>query len=596
MKKIVLCLMMSVALVSLGFAGGAKEADSLAVCLASEPQSLDPALNSAVDGATMIIHAFSGLIGYAPAADGSLKLVADCAKEIPAAVKNADGTVTYTFELKDNLKWSDGSDLTAEDFVYSWNRATDPATAADYGYMFDVIKGYAERTDYEGAEANRPTLDVVADGNKIIVTTIVEVPYFYELLAFPTYMPVKKDILEANVDTWATEPETYISNGAYKMTSWVHNSVITYEKNEYYHDADSITQDKIDFYLSDDATNMLTNFKNGDWKFIDDVPTDEIETLKVDAADEFYITGQLGTYYVTFNMNTNLLPADSTLKGNEKVAAESEIRRALALFFDRNYIVEDIGQAGQVPASSFVAMGLTDVDGKEFYENAGHSDDYVGYYDVAKDAFEANCASAVKTLKKYYDYDAATGMFTNAPSMEYLYNTGDAHKLLGEYLQGALAPYGINLTLTNQEWNTFLETRKNGEFTVARNGWLGDYNDPISFIDMWTTISGNNDAQYGKNAHKDINIYSIDLTPYGGKNVVNGTWSETFDAGIALIKAETNPEKRFALMHLVEDLLMETGALCPLYYYTDIYMSSNTLDNVYSSPLGYKYFMWATDK
>ncbi len=151
------------------------------------------------------------------------------------------------------------------------------------------------------------------------------------------------------------------------------------------------------------------------------------------------------------------------------------------------------------------------------------------------------------------------------------------------------------MQLVNQEWNTFLNTRKNGDYAVARNGWLADYNDPICFLDMWTSISGNNDVQFGKGAHADLAMYSLDLTEYGvDYKVENATWAETYDVLIAEIKACTDNETRFAMMHLAEDMLMETGCLVPLYYYTDIYMIDDSVEGFFCNPLGYKYFMYTT--
>ena len=282
-------------------------------------------------------------------------------------------------------------------------------------------------------------------------------------------------------------------------------------------------------------------------------------------------------------------PAEMTAE--EKALAEAEIRRAISLLFDRNYIVNEIAQGGQLPASSFVAMGMTDADGSEFYKNAGHNDGFVGYYDVSEDAYEDNFSQAIEILSKYYDYDETTGQFTNFPTLTYLYNTSDAHKAIGEYLAATLASVGITMNLENQEWNTFLNTRKNGDFSVARNGWLADYNDPITFLDMWTTASGNNDVQYGKGAKKDLAIYSLDLTPYGlDIKVDNGTWAETYDVLIGEIKKCTDVENRYAMMHLAEDMLMDTGCLVPLYFYTDLFMLDDSVNGFFSNPLGYKYF------
>ena len=281
-------------------------------------------------------------------------------------------------------------------------------------------------------------------------------------------------------------------------------------------------------------------------------------------------------------------PKEMTVE--EKALAEAEIRYAISLLFDRNYIVDEIGQAGQLPASSFVAMGMTDADGSEFYKNSGSSDEFDGYYNVAKEAFEANYEEAFGILSKYYEVDD-NGMLVGFPTLTYLYNTSEAHKAIGEYLQSALAGIGITMNLENQEWNTFLNTRKNGDYSVARNGWLADYNDPICFLDMWTTESGNNDVQFGRDGHADLKIYSLDLTSYGyDVKVENGTWAETYDVLIPLIKTCTDSNTRYALMHIAEDLLMSTGAIVPLYFYTDIYMVGDTVEGFYANPLGYKYF------
>ena len=400
MKKIIALVLASVMILSLVACGGkdnkkGKAKDVLAVCLASEPDSLDPALNSAVDGATMLAHLFQGLAKWTQDKDGNLVVVADAAEELVEGVANADGTVTYTYKLRDGLKWSDGKAVTAKDYEFAWKRAASTALGADYGYMFEVVDGYAD-----------DALNVTATDEKTLVVTLANaVSYWNELLAFPTYFPVREDVVSD--EGWATEAETYVCNGPYKIASWKHNSVITLEKNADYVDADSVTMKTLKFYLSDDSNNMLTNFKNGDWLLIDDVPTNEIATLKKDYADEFVVAGQIGTYYVSWNINEEVLPEGSTLKGAQKLAAESEIRNAISLLFDRNYIVEKIAQGGQVPASSFVAMGMTNPDGSEFYKKNVVSDDYYGYYDVASEAMEENYNSAIATLKKYYTYDEA---------------------------------------------------------------------------------------------------------------------------------------------------------------------------------------------
>ena len=557
------------------------EPSTIAVCLASEPDTIDPALNSAVDGATMLAHLFSGLAKWAQNDAGNLIIAADAAEELVEGVLNADGTVTYTYTLRD-MVWSDGQPVTAGDYEFAWKRAASSELGADYGYMFENVAGYPD------------DLQVSATDEKTLVVTLSNmVSYWDELLAFPTFFPVREDVV--GDEGWATDPSTYVCNGMYTIASWEHNSLITLTKNPNHPDAASVTMDNIEFYLSDDANNMLTNFENGTWQMIDDLPTNEMARLKVDYPDEYVVAGQIGTYYVCWNVNEEILPAGCKLTGVEAEKARAEIREAIGLLYDRNYIVEEIGQAGQVPASSFVAMGMTNPDGSQFYQTAGDSKDYYGYYDVSVDAFESNYAAAVETLKKYYTYDESTGMFTDFPTLTYLYNTSEGHKAIGEYLQSAVAGVGVTMNLENQEWNTFLNTRKDGNYSVARNGWLADYNDPICFLDMWTTASGNNDVQFGRGAHGELKMYNLDLTKLGYDiNVKNGTWSETYDVLISTIKSCTDNEVRYELMHIAEDLLMSTGCIVPLYFYTDPYMISSDVDGFFANPLGYKYFMYCT--
>ncbi len=461
-------------------------------------------------------------------------------KGVPVEANAASYTVsedklTYTFTLRDGLKWSDGSELTAEDYVYDWKRAASTETAADYGYMFDVIEGYPDN------------LNVVAKDKKTIeVKLVTPVPYFLELVAFPTYYPVKKDVIEASVkdgvETWATDPATYIGNGPYKMVKWEHDSEIIFEKNEHYYDVDSLGPDRIRFVLMDDDNAILSAFQNGDILFADSLPNDEIEAWK--NKPEFFIEGQLGTYYVSFN--TKKAPFDNP-----------KVRMALSLAIDRDYICRVIGQAGQQPAGAYVPTGLSDVDpDKEFREVGGN------YYDPTAAGNEENIARA-KQLLAEAGYPNGEGF----PTFEYLYNESTGHQLIAEALQQMWKDnLGITCTLASQEWNTFLNTRKNGDYEVARNGWLGDYNDPISFLDMFLSTSGNNDAQYE---------------------------NPEYDNLIKQIKTTEDRETRYKLMHDAEDILMNEAVVAPIYFYVDIYLKSQKLEGFYASPLGYKYFMHA---
>jgi len=499
-----------------------KKTEMLVVHVGSDPDTIDPALNSAVDGATLIIHAFEGLMTL----DKDGVPVKAQAKDYTVS---EDGT-TYTFYLRDDIKWSDGQPVTANDYVYAWNRAIHPDTAADYEYMFDVIEGYDEKT-----------LNVQAVDEKTLVVKLkTPVPYFLELCAFPTYFPVRQDIIEQYGEAWAIDPKTYIGNGPYKMAEWVPGSHILYEKNKNYWNYEALGPEKIKFVLMDDDNAIKSAFEKEEILFADSWPNDEIDAWR--DKPEFHIEGQLGTYYISFN--TKRAPLDNP-----------KVRKALILAIDREWIVKNIGKAGQQPAGAFVPTGLSDADPtKEFREVGGD------YYDPSGAAYEKNLEEAKKLLAEA-GYPEGKGL----PTLEYLYNEGTGHQAIAEAVQSMWKEIGVNVKLQSQDWNTFLNTRKNGEYDIARNGWLADYNDPISFLDMWTTDSGNNDAQ----------------------------WSNAkYDELIRRIKTSSDPEERYKLMHEAEDIIFEESMLCPIYYYVDIYVLNQKVQGFYSSPLGYKYFMY----
>ena len=469
------------------------------VSVGPKADTLDPALNSAVDGAVVISHVYEGLYRWQQPEEGIIaaQLEPGQAAGFEKTVL-ANGHVKYLFTLKEDLKYSDGSALKASDFANSWARAASGLLAADYGYMFDVVVGYEETA--AGEDEVVPLSGVVANdaAGTLEVELISDVPYFLELTAFPTYAPVKLDLIEG--DDWWTTAANYVGNGPMKVTVMDNTDAgqIVFEPNANYWDVDNVVATKITFKLTDDDANQLANFESGAWKFIDSVPNDAIESLKDREGEDFFIAGQLGTYYVSFNVN------DKTL--NRFIDNEADLakfRKALGLLIDRNYIVEEIGQAGQEPANTFVGKGImeTDDDGNitEWTEKSGPNRDGQGYFKVGKDDYEANVAEALAAIKALgFKFDEDKGKFTNVPAIKYLYNTSSGHKAIAEYLQGAFAAYGITLRLESQEWATFLNTRKDGNYSIARNGWLADYNDACSFLDMWTSGSGNNDAQFGK--------------------------------------------------------------------------------------------------
>ena len=537
MKK-VLALLFAALMVFSCFAcntQGPAEEFELNVNIASEPESIDPALNTAVDGAVMINHMFEGLYKWIDDGNGVAKLVLGQAESVDV---NAEKTV-YTFKIRENAKWSDGQAVTASDFVYSWQRLVGPATAADYCYMADIL---LNANEIMAGEKDKSELGVKAiDEHTLEVTLHTPCPYFEEIMAFPSLMPVRQDMIEKGGDQWTFDLSTYVGNGPYKMESWEHNSKIRLVKSENYYDYAKLGPNAINFALMDDANAIYAAFNSGQLNFIEEVPVAEIPTLVEQG--KLNIDKYIGTYYVCFQ--TQKAPFDDV-----------RVRKAFSLAIDRNYIVEQITRTGQVPASGFVPYGVNDalgIEGDDFRTVGGN------YMDVSKEAYEANCEEARRLLAEA-GYEGGAGF----PVVEYLYNTSDNHKAIGEALQQMWQDeLGVTVNLVNQEWNTFLQTRKEGNYSIARNGWIADYNDPMSFLDMWLTGGGNNDAHYS---------------------------NAEYDALIMQAKSTSDAAERMRLMHQAEDILMgEDVVHAAIYFYTNKYMAQG-FTGMYYTPLGYYFF------
>ncbi len=587
MKKLFALLLTVALLLSFTACGGVGDDStaSLSVCLSAEPDSLDPALSSTVAGASVLAHLYSGLAKWSENEKGDNIVVADAAEELSDGTVNNDGTVSYIYKLRNTLKWSDGKAVTAADFVYAWNRAASPKASNVKSNMFDAI-----------ARDSTGKLAVKAlDKRTLEVTLLRQTAYWNELLASSAYYPVRKDVVSDKL--WASEASSYVSNGAYELAAWEHDNVITLQKNNSYYDAESVTMSELNFYLCDDAETILTKFTNGEWLFVDNIPTSELRILKETNGEQLKSEGQPGTYFLSWNINSDILPADSSLKGADAEKARAEIRSAIALLIDRNYIVDKISCAGEMPASTFIPKGITTPTGSQFYQSAGKASDYYGYFNISDDdkVFAENYSSAISTLKKYYKFNEESGKFLNAPALTYIYYVNESQQAVAEYIQGALSLLGINIRIIGKQWDDFIETARDGDYDIACGGWLADYNDPLSFLDIWTTASANNNIHFGDGAHKDIAVYNLNLTDYGIElTVENGTWAETYDALIRKINTADDINLRYKLMHAAEDMLMETGCITPIYYYTDVYLLDSSVQGFYCSPFGDKYFMNCT--
>lgn len=520
-----------------------KDLKILKINLASEPDYLDPALNSSVDGGTLAANCFAGLYTYD--ADGTL--IPCVASALPTV--SEDGC-TYVVDLKETV-WSNGEPLTANDFVYSWNRVIAEETAADYAYLFDVV-----------ARKDDGSLAVEATGDyQLTIQLVSPCAYFNDLMAFATFYPVYQPQVEAadpdktNPGAWCQEAG-FVSNGAFTCAEWKHNESMVYVKNPNFYDADKVIIDGINYMLSADDTAIYAAYNAGDLDFIDSVPNDEIPNLTGNS--EFYIVDQLGTYYLAFNI-------DSPIFDGLTVENAAKVREAISLLIDRSYIAEAIGQTGQIPADSYIPAGMADGNGGIF-KTAD-----VSYYDAT-----ATGADMLDDAMALFD---EAGVDPSTLSITYIINDSSAHKLIAESIQQDLKAAGITITIETEDWNVFLQDRKDGNYDFAREGWVADYNDPINMLEMFTSDSGNNDPQFGGGSD-------------GVKSDSAPDWAE-YDALIDEIRTTTDFAKRVDLMHQAEDMLMSTYAVIPIYYYNDVYMCKSNVTGIFSTVFGMKYFMYA---
>lgn len=491
--------------------------------LGADPKTIDPQLNSAVDGSTVIHNAFEGLMRE------------DANSNIEPAVAESyelseDGTV-YTFHLRD-CKWSDGEPVKAGDFEYAWKRALNPDTAAEYAYQLFYLKNGEA---YNTGEATADDVGVKALDDKTLEVTLESpVPYFLSLAAFPTYFPVRQDVVEANGDKWTLSPETYISNGPFKMSEWKEKESITFVKNENYWEVDKVKLDTLVFRVIDDEATYLGAFKSGELDIIESPPTTEIPTLLAEGTAEIY--PYLGTYFYVFNVSENHYDEEAY-----QFLSDPNVRKALALAIDRTLIVEKVAQGGQSPAESYVPKGIVDTEGNEFFKS---------YLPATADVEEA------QRLLAEAGYPNGEG----APTITFTYNTGSGHQMIAQAIQDMWKNnLGINIELKNEEWAVFQDTRNNFNYSIARHGWIADYNDPMTFLDMWVTGSGQNNAGYSNPEYDDL---------------------------INQAKSELDGNKRTELLHKAEDVLMEDMPILPIYYYTNVICANPKVKDFYKSPLG----------
>ena len=519
-------------------------ASGFTVQLGSNPETLDPALNNAIDGANTLITVFEPLL-----------LIDENNEVIPGQAESytvSDDGLVWTFTMRDGLKWSDGSDLTAKDFEYSFKRLAAPDTAAPYAEtVVGMIDGYADATGNPDAGGNMTTepdfdaLNVVAseDGKTLTVTLSYPCAYFDKLAAFAAMSPVQQATVEANGDAWCTEPDTYICNGPYYISDWVPSERLVLTKNPNYvggWDSSKIVSDTITLLLLEDSSASYAAYNSGEAQLVKDVPTDEIPSLtKAEDGGDFYVDTILGTYYLSLN-------------DQKEPFNDVNVRKALSLAIDRDYVANTIMQGTYTPAYNLVGPGIVDENGM-FYDNANGGKTYIS------EDYEANLEAAKQALA-----DAGYPNGEGFPVIEYSTNDAGYHTPVAEYLQQAWGELGITVNINKVEWASFTPMRRAGDYDASRNGWVMDYNDPSNMLELFTTGNGNNDGKYS---------------------------SADFDAAIEASKV-ADKSVHFQKLHEAEDILMNDYACIPVAYYNDFWLQSPSLKGTWHSPYGYWYLQY----
>lgn len=527
---------------SAGSSTGSVSTAGFTVQYGSNPETLDPALNSAVDGGNTIITVFETLL-----------IINENNEAVPGQAESwttSEDGLTWTFTMRDGLKWSDGTDLNAKDFEYSFKRMADPDTAAPYAETcLGMIDGFEEAAGFPDADGNptvEPNLDALNvkasdDGKTLTIVLAYPCSYFDKIVAFAAMSPVQKATVEANGDAWCTSPDTYVCNGPFMITEWTPSERIVLTKNPNYvggWDSSKIVSESITLLLLEDSSASFAAYNSGEAQLIKDVPTDEIPSLtKAEDGGDFYVDTILGTYYVSLNLKRDAFK-------------DAKVRRALSLAIDRDYVANTIMQGTYSTADSIVGPGIVDENGY-FHDN--------GNAPYISADYEANLAEAKKLLA-----DAGYPNGEGYPTIEYSTNDAGYHVPLAEYLQQAWSDLGITLTISKMEWSSFTAARRAGEYDVARNGWVMDYNDPSNMIELFCTDNGNNDGKYS---------------------------NPDFDAAMEASRV-ADPAEHFAQLHKAEDILMEDTGCLPIAYYNDYWLQSPALKGTWHSPYGYWYLQY----
>ncbi|MGH4121509.1 MAG: peptide ABC transporter substrate-binding protein [Clostridium sp.] len=501
------------------------EEQSVVYNLGAQPDTIDPTLLTTVGGMTIANQVFEGLMRL----DENNKPVVAAAEKVDFDEK---APTKYVFHLRKDAKWSDGKAVTAKDFEYSWKRVLNPKTASDYANQLYYLKnGQA----YNGGKAKVEDVGVKAtDDYTLEVELAVPTAYFLQLCALSTLMPVRQDIVEKDPEKWTLNPETYVGNGPFKLTSWTHDASMEYVKNDNYWNKAEVKLDKMKFVMIVQSTSALAAFETGEVDYLDDLPSNDIPKLVADkkAVSVPYI----GNYYISLN---------NKIKGLDN----SKVRKALALAIDRPLLIEAVWKDPRKPATAWVPFGISDSDTTKQFRTVGGD-----YYDGKGDIAEA------KKLLAQAGYPDGKGF----PEFQYAYNKNETHAKIAQAVQDMWKKnLGVNIKLTEVDWKVFVPQRRVGDYQISRDGWIGDFMDPMTFMDIMVSTDGNNHPKYN---------------------------NPKYDELVLGAKKEADPVKRMQMLHDAEKILMEDMPVVPVAFYVSNVACKTYVKGVRKIPTGMMYF------
>ncbi|AMO54318.1 peptide ABC transporter substrate-binding protein [Endozoicomonas montiporae] len=474
------------------------EVQELTVDNNAEPASLDPHKVEGVPGGNIIRDLFEGLVNQD--ADGNI---------VPGQAESwlvSDDNKVFTFKIRDSARWSDGNPVTAHDFVYSFQRVVDPATASRYSWYIETTT-MANAAAIIRGEKPPSTLGVKAlDDQRLEVTLEQPVPYFIKMLANATTFPAHRASIEKHGDEW-TRPGNMVSNGAYVLDQWVVNGKIVLKRNpKYWNDKETVINQVTYLPITTDSA-KLHRYKTGELDMTGTVPLEHYKRLVQKIPDEVVTSPELGTYYYSFN--TTKPPMNDV-----------RVRKALSYAINRSAITDYILGQGQKPAYTFTPESVSGFTPPET--------------DYSKLSQKERNQKAAKLIRE-------AGYGPDKPlEVTIVYNTSEGHKKLAIAIAQMWKPLGVKVRLENQEWKTFLDLKRNNRFEIARGGWMGDYNEASSMLDLHTTRHGQNDSRFS---------------------------NKQYDVLMAKSRTAATDKERNSLYSEAEQILAEEMPVAPIYQY-----------------------------